>query len=1438
MTEVADIEMSSMQLDIEANSTKAAQNLDSLVESLKKMKSALKGMEKLNEISESLSAISEKAASIYPVFSSLGEFGKGLQGLKDVDKTIKKIAESFESFKNIDMSGLVSSFASLNLYLKPVADNMERLHIASKGVKENLGGIKMPSISFEDESGSKSKTPNWKTLGASGPDDRQIRESSEGFIPKTFSGMGTAFSKSISFISGKLKSFWQGIANDPEVEASASRWQDSFENAIPKVKNAMSSAFKNLKSWAKDAFTFDKSIFSGIDSFFSEAIPAASFSKPNRIDKPEKTSFDQSKIWNDFKANLAVVSGLIIAKIAPPFEKAFQKVKVAGKKAATEIQGFFLASAKSIQNAFSKIKISLSPIQGILNKIKDAFSTIGNFVKGVFEKTFQVVKKAWSVVGGPIISIGKKMFSSIASFGQRQLSKIWDGLKSAPIKAFKGIGSMLTGAFKSIGNGAKSLASAFGKRFVSSISNAYDKLTNFHKVLARVALYSAVRNVLVGLTEAFKTGIANLYQYSKIMGTEFAPSMDKLATSALYLSNSLGAMAAPLINAIAPAVDYLIDRFVDLINIVGKAFAALTGASVFSQAKKHFKEYEEGANSASKALKSFTLGIDELNIIEPTESGGAGNMEDYGSMFEEVPVEGVDWAKTIREQIEKGDWNGAGSTLANHLNGLIEDFNAEYWGTKLGKKINNGLNLIYGFMTSFNWQGLGATLATFLNSMFATMDWDLLGRTLASKWNAMFEFLYGFITTFDWSAFGSYLATSINAWFDEIDWKFIGNTLNMGIQGLLTSAIVFVKELNWAAIGQDIGDMLNEFNWSLIFSSIGVLLTESIHGAFTAVNEFITTFDWSALGTGVADGINSIGWDTIATDLSTFINNSFTAAYNAIHEFLVNMDWEGFGTSIANFLNEIDWITIASQFADNLSLAFNGIVSTIDKVLTETDWAAIGESIGTFIKDMVTNIDWGQLIQTIQDLFGSLREILEGLIDGIFGEDSTIGNILKAFFFSVPEAFNGLVDFVKNVFTGDWEGAWQTIKDTVSGMMDLVLAVFGTSTEDLQKKFSDWWEDVKEWFTIDKWKQIGKDAIEGLFNALGGAWEKIKSWGGTFIDKVKERFHIHSPSKDFQEIGGYLMEGLDKGMNSMGNMPNKFADILLNQMMATANKFAQQTADLMNSILVQYNESLSSANAATQSFSNMALSTFNGLKLQLSSMMNITVGELNKNLATATQSINKFVKDASTSLNDMTKAFQESNKTISSEIGKMFDSANEKISGVTSAIRKNFEDMKLASSSAIATIKRELDSIPRSIQTTHTIVTVHETIEKTVKDTSSGSSSKSSGSKTSGSTAKVSKRAEGGFPETGTFFFASEKGPEIVGKLNNRTAVANEGQIIEGIKSGVEVANLDVVAALYQLIEIAEQIYEKESVVKLDPKSAAIASKQPSTSGYNLGLKS
>jgi len=55
--------------------------------------------------------------------------------------------------------------------------------------------------------------------------------------------------------------------------------------------------------------------------------------------------------------------------------------------------------------------------------------------------------------------------------------------------------------------------------------------------------------------------------------------------------------------------------------------------------------------------------------------------------------------------------------------------------------------------------------------------------------------------------------------------------------------------------------------------------------------------------------------------------------------------------------------------------------------------------------------------------------------------------------------------------------------------------------------------------------------------------------------------------------------------------------------------------------------------------------------------------------------------------------------------------------------------------------------------------------------------------------------AKGGFPDLGEMFIAREAGPEMVGRIGNKTTVANNDQIVEGISEGVYQAVLAAIKA-------------------------------------------
>lgn len=87
---------------------------------------------------------------------------------------------------------------------------------------------------------------------------------------------------------------------------------------------------------------------------------------------------------------------------------------------------------------------------------------------------------------------------------------------------------------------------------------------------------------------------------------------------------------------------------------------------------------------------------------------------------------------------------------------------------------------------------------------------------------------------------------------------------------------------------------------------------------------------------------------------------------------------------------------------------------------------------------------------------------------------------------------------------------------------------------------------------------------------------------------------------------------------------------------------------------------------------------------------------------------------------------------------------------------------------------------------------------------------------------EVSLFASGGFPQHGEMFIARESGPELVGQIGNRTAVANNDQIVSGIASGVSTANEPVVNAVFAMASmIVKAVNDKDSNLYISGKQLA-----------------
>lgn len=807
-------------------------------------------------------------------------------------------------------------------------------------------------------------------------------------------------------------------------------------------------------------------------------------------------------------------------QLGAEMQSTMQGIKKDTEEAKESVSGLgqVISGLEKIFPNFGKKFSDLKRIKEGIGQISSGFGSIGVAkVKPTVElpdvsgSTGAATKAIGGLSTGSLVAV-----AAIAGLAKALLSVGKAGLKFAGI-----VGGVTVNSIKALAKATTSLVkgsiSRVGKtidrNFIAPFRRAIKSIKTWKSAIGRIAFYRAVRTAIKMVTDGFRDGIDNLYQYSRLIGTEFAPAMNSLATSALYLKNSLGAVAAPLIQAIAPVVDMLVDKFVALLNVIGKVFAALTGKNVYSQAKKHAVEYADAANGASKATEKFLLGIDELNIIDDPQGAGYNAMEDYGSMFEEVevPTDTLDFAKQIRDAIERGDWRGAGAILAEKMNGIIESFDSRAWGNKLGEKLNNGLNAVYGFLTTFDFVTLGKKFADGIVGILEKIDFYLLGQTIAAEINAMWDFIYGAVTTIPWEDVGTWIAQAINGWVDERKFDVVIETMNKLIIGVFTGITSAIQGIEWANIGTQLAEALGKIDWYGIITSVGTAISTAIGSLATFIQSFVDNFPWEETAEQIYNGLNNAFSNINVEDLFRSLGDAVSHIATFLAKIINETDWNVVVDNIVKGLKAVNWNDVLDALSDLFAAVFNGLTSILQSdELKKIDWRKIGETIGEKISDTISKINWKELGNTLSNFGINLLNALSGIIRKL-----DVGKVFKA----IKDFFDGV----------DWIGLGSALGDLVGSIFTGII---------------DMLADPETNIAVTTLK-LGAEIVAGLLGGIVSALVNIGSWlkenlVDPIVDGVKKLLGIKSPSTVFEGIGNNVVAGLLAGIKKTWDSITEF----------------------------------------------------------------------------------------------------------------------------------------------------------------------------------------------------------------------------------------------------------------------------------------------------------
>lgn len=395
------------------------------------------------------------------------------------------------------------------------------------------------------------------------------------------------------------------------------------------------------------------------------------------------------------------------------------------------------------------------------------------------------------------------------------------------------------------------------------------------------------------------------------------------------------------------------------------------------------------------------------------------------------------------------------------------------------------------------------------------------------------------------------LKPSIEAWgtaFDNV--KTAWNNAKPDFENGATSIKTAFTTLGGYLIDTFIPDVVNSFSTNLapVFADL----------ASFSLTETGKAFEW--FGGVVNTTTNDIvipylnGLKTVATDTFDILGANW-GEYGG--DFLTEAGrlFENLRTSIDTFYN-----TTFKPVFDNISLVAtnvwnNGLKPLVDNVVESA--LVIGTDLMELYNTVIHPIvEWIQ-INIMPIVVNAINEAIR-----IFGDLLTnVTDVISG----VTDIIRGIVEFITGVFTGDWDKAWNGIKDIFGGVWEVIKGIAGAAWDAIKlvfapvgefftgvwelisgifenvnnwfkEKFEDAWRLIKEafanvktWFTENVW-----DKIVDIFKDVGGwfkekfdaAWKKVteafssvKTW---FTDNVWNKI-----TEIFGDVGGWFKEKFD-----------------------------------------------------------------------------------------------------------------------------------------------------------------------------------------------------------------------------------------------------------------------------------------------------------------------
>ena len=702
------------------------------------------------------------------------------------------------------------------------------------------------------------------------------------------------------------------------------------------------------------------------------------------------------------------------------------------------------------------------------------------------------------------------------------------------------------------------------------------------------AMKQGLDSDIASMSQAEKTMLR--YQYvlanTQTAQGDFARTADSWANQIRILKQSfeqLGSViGGALINAFKPFVKALNSVLLVVISFVTKVTNALgaifgwkyedSGAGLadsFSDAAESADDVADSTGQAAKNIDKMNKGVrqfDELKLI--TTNDGSGKKGSGGS--------------------GGGASGGASGGKLVKTDTIFKNYESDIKNLKqLGKYISDALSKA---MESINWdkiyskaKNFGKGLADFLNGLINPRLFGNVGKTIAGALNTAIYATLSFGQTFDWTNFGNSLAEGINKFFQTFDFASLAETINVWVQGIYTTIKTMIQNISWSDVWQAAKDFLSNLDIETVAIIIGALtikkIAKTIIGAniLNTIGKFIAGKVKDAIvvalgaekGTGIGTALvgmfkrgigkfgESVGKILIPNLMSGLsLNESMVAAFGTV------------GTILAGIVSTVGGAILAvTNFVKMMKDGFSWLNAIL--MLVGTALAAVGAVIlgvaaapAALVAAIVAAV--GTIVVLIHDNWETIKSWFSGVSDWVNEKIFTpISNKISDLWKTVTTVWQNasnwfsttVIEPIVNFFKGLWtrvkqifEGLWiivQAIWITVSGwfndnVITPVVNFFQGLWISVSGFFKQLWEDVKKiWSKVSKW--FNETVVIPVINFFKPIWTKVKEFFSNLWNDIKTIWASVSnwfDTKVIQPLLGVfngLWSGVKSGMVSAMN---------------------------------------------------------------------------------------------------------------------------------------------------------------------------------------------------------------------------------------------------------------------------------------------------------------